>query len=657
MSTALPGIVLLIAWPAALQQGGGPGDAVSRDPLAPLTEEEHRVVLATLSDDRYGGAFATYPLITLREPDKDEVLDWDDVRSLPRRAWAVVRRDGEVFEAVVDVDDRAVTSWTPVPGVQPGILPSAEIGGAQRIVMGDPEWLEGLRRRGITSRRGVTCVPSAPGYFGIARESGRRLLKVVCYHAPEASNFWGRPIEGLIAVVDIDRRQVVDVIDVGAAPVPSSPVDFDTASVGPLRTPPRPLRLDQPEGPSFDVQGRHVEWQKWRFRFRLDPRVGTIVSTVRYLDRGRERSILYQGALSELFVPYMDPDVGWYFRTYLDAGEYGVGKLAVSLVPGVDCPPNAVFFDATFADDWGSPYVTERASCLFERYAGGIAWRHSEGETGTTETRRRTDLVLRSISAIGNYDYVFDWVFRQDGTIRVGVGATGVEQVKAVPSRTIEDDADRSETAFGRMVAEHTVAVNHDHFFSFRLDVDVDGRENTFVTDRLVTARPEEGPRRSLWVLRTDTAAVESDAQLRIDLERPALWRVINPDVRGPVGYAVSYQLKPLANAVSLLAPDDIVQRRAAFTDFHLWVTPFAPDERYAAGAYPNQSVGGRGIAEWTKADRPIGGRDLVLWYTVGFHHVVRAEDWPVLPTSWTEFELRPFDFFDRNPALDLPNP
>ena len=377
---------------------------------------------------------------------------------------------------------------------------------------------------------------------------------------------------------------------------------------------------------------------------------------VRYDDGGRKRSILYQGSLSELFVPYMDPDVGWYFKTYMDAGEYGVGRLAARLAPGADCPDTAVFFDTAFADDWGNPYFQERAACLFERYNGDMAWRHYEAVNGRLETRRRIDLVLRLISTVGNYDYVFDWVFRQDGTITVAVGATGVEQVKAVRGRTVADDRGGRDTAYGRMVAEHTVAVNHDHFFSFRLDLDVDGRQNSFVDERLKTEVVDApNPRASLWIVDARTAATEQAARRRVSIKQPALWRVINPDVIGPLGYPVSYQLRPKANAVPLLSPDDFPQQRAGFTNFHLWVTPYSPRERYAAGMYPNQSKGGDGLPEWTSADRAIRDTDIVLWYTLGFHHVVRAEDWPVLPTMWSEFELRPFDFFQRNPALDLP--
>ena len=399
-----------------------------------------------------------------------------------------------------------------------------------------------------------------------------------------------------------------------------------------------------------------VRWQGWEFHVRVDPRLGLVLSTVRYDDAGTLRSVLYEASLAELFVPYMDPSVGWFFRTYLDAGEYGVGRLAVELQPGLDCPEHAVFRDAVFVDDYGEPYRSARAACLFERDAGDIAWRHTEAVTGQSEVRRSTELVVRLVSAIGNYDYVFDWVFRQDGAIRVVVGASGVEQVKAVQSRTRGEAEQSGDTAYGRLVAERTVAINHDHFFSFRLDFDVDGRRNNFVVDRLQTQRLGDAePRRSIWTVSSNTVTREHEARLRIDIEQPALWRVANPEMLGALGYPTSYELRPRGNAVSLLSPDDFPQRRAGFTDFHVWVTPYDQNERYAAGVFPNQSRGGDGLPSWTRDDRPIENTDVVLWYTMGFHHVVRAEDWPVLPMTRHEFELRPFDFFERNPALDIP--
>ena len=557
--------------------------------------------------------------------------------------------------AIIDATEGTVLSWRQVEDVQPGLLPTVEWSLVQIIVRGNQEWQAAARKRGIQSFRDVVCIPNPAGYFGVAEEEGRRLVKVVCYAPSDSSNYWARPIEGLIAVVDLNERELVRLIDTGPVPIPEAPADLDETSVGNLRVPPHAISIVQPQGPSFQVDGHVVSWQKWQFHFRIDPRVGPVVSLVRYNDDGDMRSILYQGSLSEIFIPYMDPEVDWYFRTYLDAGENSVGRLAVVLRPGLDCPTNALFFNAVFTHDSGESYTQENAACLFERYRGDIAWRHYEAVNGQNDVRRRTDLVLRSISAIGNYDYVFDWVFRQDATIEVAVGATGVPQVKAVSRRTIAD-GDGRDAAYGHQVAEHTVAINHDHFFSFRIDLDVDGQQNSLVYERLISRRlDDQNPRKSVWVVDSQTATTEEDAKLPIDIQGPSLWRVINPNVRGPLGHPVSYQLEPKANAVSLLSTDDFPQRRAGFTDFHLWVTPYRPEELYAAGKYPNQSKGGEGLPAWTSADRPIENTDIVLWYTLGFHHVVRSEDWPVQSTVWSEFELKPFDFFQRNPALDLP--
>jgi primary-amine oxidase len=626
-----------------------------KHPMDPLTAQEYSAVLAVLKGSNRISDACRYPLITLNEPSKSEVLKWKPGDALKRQAFVVVKDGPRTFEAIVDIKGGKLVSWKEVKGVQPGIL-AEEWKSAQEAVLGDAGWQAAARKRGFTNFDNIVCIPLTVGYYGEAEEQGRRLVKVPCFDSRGIHNFWGRPIEGLTAVVDLESDKVIKVIDTGAVPLPQGRVDFDEKSVGKLREAPKPLEILQPQGSNFTIDGHLVNWQKWQFHFRVDPRSGLVVSRVAYKDQSRMRSILYEGSVSELFVPYMDPDLGWYFRTYMDAGEYGVGKLAAPLVPGTDCPSNAQYFDAIFADDKGNPYPQQRAACLFERNPGDMSWRHYESVTGQNESRKKTELVLRLVSAIGNYDYIFDWVFCQNGTIRVALGSSGIEQVKGVGSRTTDDDNSGRDTAYGHMVAEHTVAVNHDHFFNFRLDLDVDGPQNTFEYETMKMVPLGKGSaRRSLWVADTSKPKTEKEAQLRMSFEKPAIWRVINPNVKGPLGYPVSYQLRYEANAVSLLSPTDFPQRRAGFTNFHLWVTPYKADERYAGGMYPNESKGGDGLPNWTRANRPIVNTDIVLWYTLGFHHMVRAEDWPVLPTVWTQFELRPFDFFDRNPALDLP--
>ena len=85
-------------------------------------------------------------------------------------------------------------------------------------------------------------------------------------------------------------------------------------------------------------------------------------------------------------------------------------------------------------------------------------------------------------------------------------------------------------------------------------------------------------------------------------------------------------------------------------------MTPYDRGERYAAGDYPNQHAGGGGPAG--VRSRPTARSRTptsCVWYTFGAHHVVRPEDWPVMPVSYIGFMLKPVGFFDRNPALDVP--
>jgi primary-amine oxidase len=130
---------------------------------------------------------------------------------------------------------------------------------------------------------------------------------------------------------------------------------------------------------------------------------------------------------------------------------------------------------------------------------------------------------------------------------------------------------------------------------------------------------------------------------------------VANPSVTNSLGQPVAYKLIPQGNVLPFARDDSSVIKRGAFMTRHLWVTPFAPDERFPAGEYPNQHPGGAGLPEWTKADRSIENTDIVLWYTLGNHHIPRPEDWPVMPAECVGFALKPFGFFDVNPSLDVP--
>jgi primary-amine oxidase len=147
----------------------------------------------------------------------------------------------------------------------------------------------------------------------------------------------------------------------------------------------------------------------------------------------------------------------------------------------------------------------------------------------------------------------------------------------------------------------------------------------------------------------------ELEARRDVDASRSRTWRIANPSRRNRLGEAPAYKLLPGATPTLLADPTSSVGRRAAFASHNLWVTPFDPDERRAAGDYPNQHHGHAGLPTWTAEDRPIVDTDIVLWHSFGVTHIPRPEDWPVMPVEYTGFTLLPFGFFDRNPALDVP--
>ena len=611
-------------------------------PLTPLSASEISEASRIIRESHRVPDSARFTLLTLDEPPKDAVL-----KNLnpPRRAFAVLYDDptGRTFEAVANLTTRRLDRADVIPGAQP-MIGSEDSAIVDRIIRADPRWRQALLARGVRDLNRVVVISWSAGNFGLPGTETGRIVRAVPYSVEgNTRNFYAHPIEGLVAHVNLTTGRIMDILDSPRnLPIPSSPAEISAPFNLPLRDAPAPLTINQPNGPGYTIEDGEVRWQKWRFRWALHPREGLVLYTVGYEDGGRVRPVLYRGSLSEMVVPYGDPSAGWFFRNSFDAGEFGLGLNASPMRPGIDCPTNCRTFDAVIAEASGQPSTLRRAVALFERDAG-IAWKHDE------DARRARELVLSFVSTVGNYDYGFDWVFHQDGMLEMRVSLTGIMAAKAV--------ADGSHDPFSHPIAKNLAAPHHQHFFTFRLDLDVDGPSPNRVVEMNSVAVPA-GPRNPFgggFEMRETPLTTEREAQRNLDLATSRKWIVVNPGAHNALGHPTGYALLPGENAVPFALPDSWVRKRAGMLNSHIWVTPYASGEMYAAGDYPNQSKGGDGLPRWTRANRPIDSRDIVLWYTMGITHNPRPEDWPVMPVHIAGFKLVPWGFFSRNPGMDIP--
>lgn len=622
-------------------------DDKHRHPLDPLSQEEIAAAVRFLFADGRINQQSRFASMVLQEPPKSEVLRFQPGKPFRREAFVVVyeAQSNSTYEAVVDLRERRVLSWNKLSGVQPAVMP-IEFDEITAAVRRDPRWQEAMKKRGISDFDKVEVDPWSAGHFDIEGEKGIRLVRAVSHYKGNGKNAYVRPIEGVVAYVDVSAKKVIQLIDTGVVPVPPDSGELDEASIGKLRAAPAPLQISQPRGRSFTVQGNEVRWQNWRFRFAMNTREGLVLYTVGYEDAGKVRPILYRASLSEMAVPYGDPGPAWFFRNAFDMGEYGMGWTATPLERGTDVPVNAMLLDAVLPTNLGATYTIPRAVALYER-DGGVLWRHQE------QSRRARQLVLGYFATAGNYDYGFHWIFHQDGTLEMDLHMTGIMTAKGVmPKKEMHG----SDDGHGHMVGKGVEAVHHQHFMNFRLDLDVDGPINRVL--EMNTEAAPAGPMnlyRNAIVMKETVLEREQDAQRQLNLASSRKWKVINADARNTLGEPTGYILVPGENAVPYAAPDSSVRRRAAFVNAHLWVTPYEPSELFAAGSYVNQHPGGEGLPRWTKANRPLVNEDVVLWYTLGVTHIPRPEEWPVMPVHHAGFKLVPAGFFSRNPALDVP--
>jgi primary-amine oxidase len=259
-------------------------------------------------------------------------------------------------------------------------------------------------------------------------------------------------------------------------------------------------------------------------------------------------------------------------------------------------------------------------------------------------------MVVSSIVTVGNYEYAYYWYLYQDGTIEYEVKLSGVISNGVV--------AEGQKPEYGVVVAPGVYGPHHQHFFNVRLDMAVDGTTNR-VYEVTPTADPE-GPDNivgNAWRAKEVLIADETMARRDADPLAGRYWKITNDNVKNELGQSVAYKLLPNHQIRPFAHPGSAVARRAPFMFNPVWVTAYDKDELFATGDYPNQAVGGAGLPAFVARERNLTDTDVVVWFTFGTNHVVRPEDWPVMPVHPIGFKLLPSGFFVGNPSLDNPQP
>jgi primary-amine oxidase len=631
--------------------------AVLAGALAPLRAEE----IAAARDLLVREGLLTDPThvayLGLLEPDKRRLLGPPQPAGTPRRLRAMLidMDTGESHDVVVCPDEDRVVSSTKLDPATDGQVPVVmlEFTMVEEIVHRDPRWLAAMRRRGLTDRSVLRVQPLAAGAAMTGAETGRRLQRTFTFLQKHPDDLpWAHPVDGVVAYVDVVAKEVIDVLDAAVLAVPEEDGNFHLPEAfGPARTGLRPIEIAQPEGPSFTIGPDQVlEWLGWQLQVSFDSREGLVLRNVSIADGGRRRPVLYRASIAEMVVPYGDPSPQRWFQTFFDGGEYLLGNFANSLELGCDCVGDITYLDAVVAGNDGRPRTIPQAICIHEEDYG-VLWKHSSTFTGSVDVRRNRRLVVSFFVTVGNYDYGFYWYFYLDGTIELEIKATGVVFTSGHPNPG-------GDYRYATEVAPGLGAPHHQHLFSARLDMMVDGLTNAVdELDAVLVPRGPDNPTGTGITQRVTRLRTEAGAQRMADNGRGRVWRIGNPQARNRLGREVGYTLHPEGRPALLADSASDIHRRATFATRHLWVTAYDPAQQYPSGDFVNQHPGGAGLPAWVQADRDVDGTDIVVWHTFGLTHFPRPEDWPVMPVDTTGFVLKPSGFFGRNPTLDLPAP
>lgn len=554
------------------------GQSRQPHPFDPLTESEIAKAVSIIRKEHAGELF--FNAVTLWEPRKAQMMAWlenPNANLKPHRCADVVAigRGSKVYDGVVDLEEGKVLKWAITPDVQP-LITMEDLQIVEKIVRKDPKVIEQCRLIGIPPEEmhKVYCDPWTIGYderFG----SGIRLQQALMYYRPHIDDSqYTYPLD-FCPIFNADTHEIIH-IDVPAVRRPISrqpPNNYHADAImkeGGYRTDLKPINITQPQGVSFKVDGRIINWVNWKVHVGFNYREGIVLSNITFNDKGKERPIFWRMSLAEMVVPYGNPEHPHHRKHAFDLGEYGGGYMTNSLSLGCDCKGAIHYMDANFVNRAGAPTTIKNAICIHEEDAG-ILFKHTDFRDDTCTVTRARKLIISHIFTAANYEYCVYWIFHLDGTIQLEIKLTGILNTYAM-------NPGEDTKGWGTEVYPGVNAHNHQHLFCLRLDPNIDGPSNTVFQVDATRGPGEVGSAENKYgnAFFAQKTKLETAGKSHCDYEGKSsrTWDMSNENKLNPYSKKpVSYKL--VSREVPALLPREggLVWKRAGFARHAIHVT------------------------------------------------------------------------------------
>ncbi|NXI48135.1 AOC3 oxidase, partial [Galbula dea] len=469
------------------------------------------------------------------------------------------------------------------------------------------------------------------------RDISRWQLHQVFYNGQYFASMW-----------DLEDAFMADLLEVIRIKKPDA--EAMLGSMRPRRPPgsPGPLQYE-PQGARYSVRDNRVTFQGWSITFGMNPNSGPRLFDIRY----RGKRIVYELSLQEAVALYGSNCPAGMSTRYLD-GSFGIGRFAYELVRGLDCPYTATYVDRHYLVESETPKTNQNSLCIFEHDAALPLRRHfSDSQSLYYGGLRKNTLVIRAISTLINYDYIWDFMFHSSGAVEVRVHATGY-----ISSSFLHGQG----TDYGNRVGPHTLGTMHFHHIHYKVDLDVDGQLNSLETQdmgyELVKAPWSMHNTIERPYLRRERLETEDEAAFLLNTPMPRYLSFASPNPN-KWGHPRSYRIQITSFPGEHLPTSSSMERSISWGRYQLAVTRRKEEEPASTSIY-NQND------PWTPTvafadfinNETITNEDLVAWITVGFLHIPHAEDVPNTVTVGNSvgFFLRPYNYFDEDSSVDSPD-